>query len=44
LPSGLERAESLEQVCWIENGYKIKTKVTHIETLAIDTPEDLLKI
>ena len=43
-PSTLELAESLEQLRWIENGYQIQTKVTTIETIAIDSPSDLLKI
>jgi 3-deoxy-manno-octulosonate cytidylyltransferase (CMP-KDO synthetase) len=43
-PSTLELAESLEQLRWIENGYQIQTKVTSIETIAIDSPSDLLKI
>jgi len=41
--SSLELAESLEQLRWLENGYKIKVGISNIETIGIDTPEDLEK-
>lgn len=39
--SSLEIAESLEQLRWIQNGYKIKVGVTDCPTIGIDTPADL---
>lgn len=39
--SSLELAESLEQLRWLENGYKIKVGITDVETIGIDTPQDL---
>lgn len=43
-PAEIEKAESLEQLRWLFNGYKIATVETHIETPNIDTPDDVAKV
>jgi 3-deoxy-manno-octulosonate cytidylyltransferase (CMP-KDO synthetase) len=45
LPVGpLERAERLEQLRAIENGFRIRVVETEYESLGVDTPEDLERV
>lgn len=43
-PSSLEQVERLEQLRWLENDYAIGVGITTIESIGIDTPEDLERI
>lgn len=45
IPPGIyEQAESLEQLRWLEAGFRIYVGLTTLETIGIDTPEDLHKL
>ena len=41
--STLEKVESLEQLRWLDNGYIIRVGQTEVETIGIDTPDDLAR-
>jgi 3-deoxy-manno-octulosonate cytidylyltransferase (CMP-KDO synthetase) len=43
-PTANEQKEQLEQLRWLDNGYHIHIELTELESLSVDTPEDLKKI
>jgi 3-deoxy-manno-octulosonate cytidylyltransferase (CMP-KDO synthetase) len=43
-PSRLEKAEKLEQLRALENGYRIKIIENRFSSLSVDTPEDIIKV
>ena len=43
-PTKKEISEKLEQLRWLENGYKIKVGITAIESISIDVPKDIEKL
>ncbi len=42
--STLEKMEMLEQLRWIENGHKIKVAITDVESISVDSVEDVEKV
>lgn len=42
--SSLELAESLEQLRWMENGYKLYVKITEFDSISVDIPEDVERV
>jgi 3-deoxy-manno-octulosonate cytidylyltransferase (CMP-KDO synthetase) len=42
--SSLEKAESLEQLRWLQNGFKIKCVLTKYKSHCVDVPEDVERL
>ncbi|MFK7900744.1 MAG: hypothetical protein AB8B61_08295 [Cyclobacteriaceae bacterium] len=43
-PTVLEKTECLEQLRWLDHGFSIKMTKTKLESIGIDTPEDLKRV
>ena len=43
-PGELERIEQLEQLRWLENGFRIRVAETHYDAVSVDVPEDIERV
>lgn len=43
-PGELERLEQLEQLRWLENGYRIRTVETDYDAVSVDVPADIARV
>jgi 3-deoxy-manno-octulosonate cytidylyltransferase (CMP-KDO synthetase) len=43
-PGELERVEQLEQLRWLENGFRIRVVETQYDAISVDVPEDIKRV
>jgi len=43
-PGELERVEQLEQLRWLENGFRIRVVETQYDAVSVDVPEDIPRV
>ena len=43
-PGELERIEQLEQLRWLENGFRIRVAETDYDAVSVDVPSDIERV